>query len=266
MHLKVQENLSNSNVSRSSFFYYKSRYVIFILWACILFPITVLAGPPFHTDDPEPVEYHHWEFYLGSQITNADDGISGTAPQIEVNSGTFHEMQIHLIVPFFFNNTQPGNGGYGPGDIELGLKYRLVKETSFIPQIGIFPLIEIPTGNATKKLGSGNVQLFFPLWLQKSWSAWTTYGGVGYLVNITSDPLNSWFIGWEGQRDFSKFITIGAEIFSIIFPSESSENEIAFNIGAIVNFSDTHHFLFSTGRDIVGPNNIFIYAAYQLTI
>ena len=25
------------------------------------------AGPPFTTDDPEPVEYQHWEVYLASR-------------------------------------------------------------------------------------------------------------------------------------------------------------------------------------------------------
>ena len=24
------------------------------------------AGPPYITDDPEPVEYQHWEFYVAS--------------------------------------------------------------------------------------------------------------------------------------------------------------------------------------------------------
>ena len=26
----------------------------------------VLAGPPFLTDDPEPVDYQNWEFYIAS--------------------------------------------------------------------------------------------------------------------------------------------------------------------------------------------------------
>ena len=28
--------------------------------------LNVLAGPPFLTDDPEPVDYQNWEFYVAS--------------------------------------------------------------------------------------------------------------------------------------------------------------------------------------------------------
>jgi hypothetical protein len=28
------------------------------------------AGPPFLTDDPEPVEYRHWEVYVASQLAS----------------------------------------------------------------------------------------------------------------------------------------------------------------------------------------------------
>ena len=243
-----------------------TRYFIAPLLVCFFSFIPIMAGPPFHTDDPEPVDYHHWEFYGASQITSDKDGVFGTAPHVEINFGNFHETQIHMIIPLSFNHPRTGNYAFGPGDIEIGLKYRFVKETSFVPQIGIFPLIEIPAGKAAKGLGAGTVQFFLPLWLQKSWGSWTTYGGGGYLVDITSYPENSWFIGWEGQHDISEILTIGAEVFSTLFPSKSSENEVGFNLGAIVNFSDNHHILFSAGRDIVGHNDVFLYAAYQLTI
>jgi hypothetical protein len=242
------------------------RFFILALSVWFFSPFSIMAGPPFHTDDPEPVDLHHWEFYCASQIMRDHDGISGTAPHFEINYGIFQETQIHVIVPFSFNHPLTGNSEYGPGDVELGLKYRFVNETSSAPQIGIFPLIEIPSGNADKGLGAGTTQFFFPVWLQKSWGRWTSYGGGGCLFDLTSCPINSWFIGWEGQRDLSQVITIGAEVFSTIVPFESQENELAFNIGAVLNFNDRHHFLFSAGRDMIGHNDLSLYAAYQLTI
>jgi len=93
-------------------------------------------------------------------MTGSQDGISGTAPHFEINYGIFPEMQIHIIVPLAFSHPKIGNSAYGPGDVELGLKYRFVNETSSMPQVGVFPLLEIPTGNAEKGLGSGNAQVF----------------------------------------------------------------------------------------------------------
>jgi hypothetical protein len=244
----------------------KYHYFVFALTVCFLIPSSSFAGPPFRTDDPEPVEYGHWEFYVASQIAWDNIGTSGMAPYGEVNYGIAKWMHIHLNVPLCFNQPHAGNAVYGLGDIEFGFKCRLVNETTVIPQIGTYPVIEIPTGNAEKDLGVGNVQFFIPVWLQKSWGPWTTNCGGGYLVNTTSNPVNSLFIGWEGQRDVSELITVGAEIFSTIIPSERSENELAFNIGTIVSFNDNHHFLFSAGRDIIGNNYFFLFAAYQLII
>lgn len=242
------------------------RFFIYAILVLYFFPYSIIAGPPFRTDDPEPVEYHHWEFYCASQITVTPNDFSGTLPEIEINYGIFPETQMHVIVPFSINHPFAGNSAYGQGDIELGLKYRFMKETSSTPQFGIFPLIELPAGNAEKGLGPGKTQVFFPLWFQKSWGKWTTYGGGGCLVTLMSDPANSWFIGWEGQHDFSEVFTAGAEVFSAIVPSESPENEVGFTIGVIVNLSDNHHFLFSAGRDIAGHNDLSLYAAYQLAI
>jgi hypothetical protein len=38
--------------------------------------LTTWAGPPFVTDDPEPVAYQHWELYLASQHIETADGWS----------------------------------------------------------------------------------------------------------------------------------------------------------------------------------------------
>lgn len=240
--------------------------VVFALAASLLAVFTVAAGPPFRTDDPEPTEYHCWETYCATQISHDIYGTSGEAPFCEANYGVVNSVQMELHIPLAFNRPHAGNSAYGPGDAEFGLKCRLATETTVLPLVSIYPSIEVPTGDPAKHLGAGNTQLFVPLWLQKSWGAWTTYGGGGYLINFGPNQAGSLFFGWEGQRDISEALTIGAEIFSTIVPSESSENEWAFNIGATVNFSESNHFLVSAGRDIAGPNDFFLYTAYGLTI
>src|SRR5258708_838938 len=60
---------------------------------CLAAATLAHAGPPFATDDPEPVEYRHWEIYLGSQYEHGGDGASGTLPHLEVNYGALPELQ-----------------------------------------------------------------------------------------------------------------------------------------------------------------------------
>ena len=97
--------------------------------------------------------------------------------------------------------------------MEIGAKFRFIQETGSRPQVGVFPIIMLPTGDKDKGLGSGEVQAFLPIWVQKGWGPWKTYGGAGYWVNTGADNKDYWFFGWEVQRDVTKYLTLGAEMF-----------------------------------------------------
>jgi hypothetical protein len=226
---------------------------------------TLLAGPPFRTDDPEPVEYQHGEFYVATQYANDKDGVSGTAPHLEVNYGIAPNVQLHLLAPVAFDKPRGGPTLYGPGDLELGVKYRFIQEGDYRPMMGIFPILHLPTGNENRGLGNGDPQLFLPIWLQKSWGSWTSYGGGGYWFNPGTDNKNYWYVGWLIQRDITKWLTIGGEIFHQTPPTRDGGYQTGYNLGAIINVSNNHHFMFSAGSDIRGPNLFSFYAAYQLT-
>jgi hypothetical protein len=74
----------------------------YFLISCLVFILTpgvAFAGPPFRTDDPEPVEYRHWEVYLASQGSFNQDERSLTAPHVEINYGVFPNVQLHLLAP-----------------------------------------------------------------------------------------------------------------------------------------------------------------------
>ncbi len=228
-------------------------------------PRVVLAGPPFKTDDPEPVEYKHWELYLASQYNKDRDQVSATLPHVEVNYGLIPNLQVHLIAPMVYVKPEGEGSQYGYGDTELGVKYRFVQETKYIPQVGTFPLIEIPTGDVTRGLGNGKTQFFLPLWLQKSWGPWTTYGGGGYWFTSGQDNRDYWQFGWLLQRDINQKLTLGAELYYRTSSRADIDESKGYTVGAIINFTDNHHLLLSVGQDIYGPNYYSVYVAYQLT-
>jgi hypothetical protein len=244
-----------------------SMFSFFLIscFAFVLAPVAAFAGPPFKTDDPEPVEYKHWEVYLASQGSFDRDTRSLTAPHVEINYGVFPNVQLHLLAPLEYVKPEGQPAHYGYGDTELGAKFRFIQETDLCPQVGTFPIFVLPTGNEDKGLGSGEVQVFLPLWLQKSWGPWKTYGGGGYWINPGTGNENYWFFGWEVQRDLSKYFTLGAEIFHQTPSEVGGDSSTGFNVGAIVNFDDLHHLLLSAGRDFSGPKDAFYYVGYQLT-
>ncbi len=239
--------------------------ILILLLIFFAMGVTAYAGPPFRTDDPEPVEYRHWEVYLASQGSFDQDQTSLTAPHVELNYGIVPDVQIHLIAPFQYVKPIGEPSHYGYGDTEVGTKVRFIQETDSRPQVGTFPLVILPTGDKDQGLGSGETQAFLPLWIQKSWGPWTTYGGGGYWINPGTDNQNYWFFGWQVQRDLAKYLTLGAEIFRQTPNTVDGKSSTGFNLGAMINFGDLHHVLLSAGKDFSGPNDASYYIAYQLT-
>jgi len=223
------------------------------------------AGPPFFTDDPEPVGYRHWEFYIASlqQFGNHESDV--TAPHFEMNYGVIPDLQLHLIAPLEYVHSADGTR-YGYSDTELGVKYRFVGETESIPQVGVFPLVELPTGNHNEELGTGKAQVYLPLWVQKSWGKFTTYAGGGFWYNPGAGERNWAFEGWEFQYDFSEIVTLGGEIYHQSADIQDSPSSSGFNVGGFINLNDNDHILFSAGRSMSGPATITGYLGFQLTI
>ena len=114
-----------------------------------------MAGPPFFTDDPAPVELKHWEIYFASQYLQTADHRSGTAPHIDANYGAFPNLHVHVNVPAVFNRPAGEPTAFGYGDTEFGVKYRFIQETDFRPQVATYPTVEAPTGDSDRGLGNG---------------------------------------------------------------------------------------------------------------
>lgn len=61
----------------------------FLLLCALLVSAATAAfcGPPFLTDDPEPVPLRHYEFYLFSTLDRGPDGYAAAVPAFDFNSG-----------------------------------------------------------------------------------------------------------------------------------------------------------------------------------
>jgi len=230
----------------------------------------VLAGPPFITDDPEPVDYGHWEVYGFSMATHVQSDTSGTLVGVEVNYGAAPNLQLHIIAPVALDAPSGGGMQTGPGDVELGVKYRFIDPGSndWWPEVGVFPLVEVPTGDAERGLGSGHLHEFLPVWAQKNFGAWTTYGGGGYWINPGAGNRNYWFVGWLLQRQVTSQLALGGEIFHQTPDTIGGRDTSGFNLGGVYDFNEHYHFLFSAGRglqNVAATDEFSYYFGFQWT-
>ncbi len=244
---------------------------VFLAWADLL-PRVANAGPPFRTDDPEPVDYQHYEFYTFFTGTHVSGDTSGVGPAWEFNYGLIANGQFHIVAPLAFDNPAGGPSQFGYGDTELGFKYRFIQEDDkgVRPMVGVFPLVELPTGDQGSGLGAGHVRVYLPVWLQKSYGDWTTYGGGGYWINHGGGTLDQdyWFVGWLLQKQVTKQLAVGGELFHQTADTIGGKDNTGFNLGAIYDFDDHNHLLLSAGTGIenASATNLYSwYIGYQIT-
>jgi hypothetical protein len=151
------------------------------------------------------------------------------------------------------------------GDVQLGVKYRFLHETNGWPQIAFYPAVTLPTGNAARGLGSGRAWFQLPLWVQKSWGPWTTYGGGGAALNSAADRRDYGFAGWLLQRDFGEHLTLGGELFAQGRDEDNDQGFIALNFGGSYKLTEHFSLLASAGHSVAGENHMLWYFALGWT-
>lgn len=230
---------------------------IILLAVCLnLIPATrTFAGPPYLTDDPEPTEYLHWENYLYAAGDHQGGVYTLNAPALGINYGLLPETQLSISLPM----TTVGGGGAasvsGLGDIQLSLKYRFFHETNGWPQVAFFPAINLPTGDAARGLGNGRVWFQLPLWLQKSFGAWTTDIGGGVSLNSAPGARTCAYGGWLWQRSFGEHLTLGGEVFAQGRAADDNNGFVTLNFGGSYRFTEHFRVLASGGHSIVGDEH-----------
>jgi hypothetical protein len=244
-----------------------------------LLSVPLFSGPPFQTDDPEPILFRHYEFYTFANSDGTRVETDTQFPAVEFNWGALPNVHLHVIIPaaaiFPSNNPSFAPAGMGPrafgiGDIEVGIKYRFVQESKHRPMVGTFVMFELPSGNAERGLGVGKTWYKLPLWVQKSFGPWTTYGGGGETVVRGVPGYRDYpFAGWLVQRDLGKKWTLGTEVFyhgPEGLATAQTRPATLIDFGGYYKFRDPgFQLLFCYGHTTVGQKETYAYLGLYWT-
>ena len=236
-------------------------------------------GPPYQTDDPVPVDLHHYEFYIFGSADGTPVEMDSVGPAFEFNWGAVPRVQLHAVLPWGVigprNNPIYAPAGQGPTvfgltDMELGAKIAYIKESKHIPQIGTFTMFEMPAGNYDKGLGVGKVWYKLPIWLQKNFGKWLIDGGAGETVVPQTDYHNFPYGGLLVKKELSEHLELGAEIFAhggegIATPQTKASTMI--DAGGYYHFKHNPHeqFLFCYGHSVAGQTENYAYVGMYWT-
>jgi hypothetical protein len=263
-----------------------SKSVGSLLGLAIVFALATMPpwlhaqGPPYQTDDPVPVDYGHYEFYIFGGADGTPVEMDSTGPAFEFNWGAIPRVQLHAILPWgvavplnsavYASASGQGPTEFGLTDMELGTKIAFIKETPHFPQIGIFPMYEMPTGNYNKGLGVGKVWYKLPFWMQKNWGKWLFDGGAGYQL-VTQNGYRSFpYTGWLIKKELSERLELGAEVFAHGregVATAQTQSATLIDAGGYYHFkhNPNEQFLFCYGHSVAGQTENYAYVGMYWT-
>ncbi len=225
------------------------------------------ATPPYITDDATPEAYKHTEIYAFGIYNRGNPGTTVALPGIEIDYGLIPDLEINATAFYVTNypkySNQPNVSGMG--DSNLALKYLVFHGSDCLPEIAFEPVFYVPTGDENKGLGNGRSWEQYPIWMQKSWGAWTLSGGGGYATNSAPSARNFFFGGFILQKNMTDKLNLGAEFY---MQGASATTLSAFkllNFGAEYHVNNTLGAVLGLAHTIAGDEFTHIYLALHLS-
>lgn len=238
------------------------------------------AGPPFQTDDPTPVDYGHYEFYVFGTADGTPVEMDSIGPAFEFNWGAIPSVQLHAILPngsihplhhsaYAAADQGQGPSAFGLTDMEFGAKIGFIHQTAHRPQIGSFTMLEVPTGNFDKGLGLGRVWYKLPLWVAKDIGPWSLDGGAGYALIHQSGFRSYPYGGFLVKRKFGEQVELAIETFSHAGEGLAPPQ---YQASSLIDGGGYYHFhqpglqlLFAYGHSIAGQTENYGYLGLYKT-
>ncbi|MGH7168756.1 MAG: transporter [Gemmataceae bacterium] len=224
----------------------KTSWLAWAVAGVIAWTTSAGAGPPYLSDDAEPTDDGHFEIYLfGNGTTTHDD--AGGQTGIDFNYGAAPDLQLTATLPADYEYPTGGHLASGLGNVEFAAKYRFLHQESFGWDVAIFPRVFLPSGSS---LGEHHASFLLPIWLEKDWDQWSTFGGGGCTVDRGQDSRDFCLAGWALTRRILPALQIGAELFHQTADTKDGRASTIFGVGATYDLNQYAHLMGYVGAGL----------------
>jgi hypothetical protein len=188
------------------------------------------AGPPFVTDDPEPVPPGGWEINVPFILERTPGRTEMNAPLFDLNYG-LPEVQSKVEFPIKIVRDDTSGTEAGAGDLLLGVKWRFLNNEKSHLQFGIYPQVLVPRAIGSVVLAEDERRLYCRCSRRRAgtngpFMATSDIGGK--MLPRTRDYF---YAGAVLERELSERIRLGAELFGNSPVERADRPDIAFNLG-----------------------------------
>jgi hypothetical protein len=223
-----------------------------------------LAQQPFVTDDTEvtPLREFHFE-YANSYVKlpkGANPDLRQDTSNFVIQFGLLKGLEANIDFPLIYigrDRSSPLGSAFGLGDVDFGLKWKLIPEESGQPHPGLTfsGFAELPTGSASKQLGSGFTDYSINSIVQKSFtetfvvhanagiqfSGNTLTGAVGIRT-----PGRIYSAGISAAKDFSQTLRLGVDLNGAeLRTSLTRDRQLQLTVGGNLQIGTGHSFDFA---------------------
>ena len=210
------------------------------------------AIPPLVSGDVPTADKGTFEIYSGVRYQSESDSVNRQFPIVELVYGLTDRQEFTFEIPFL---SQQGEHGFG--DAVVGTKYNFIKETGTLPGIsGSFEL-KLPTGSASRGLGSNTYDYDFRFRVQKTWGWFTALGNVGYTLvgepkigGISQRRDNVWFASFVQEYRVTEKTKLLSEIYLETSEERGQPNRLAANVGFESESAHNLTFQAAVGRSL----------------
>src|SRR5688572_20178339 len=142
----------------------------------------LLAGPPLETDDPDTPGAGRWEINISTQMEKRRDVWEWT-PLLDINYGVGARIQLKVKPRYAVHDESGERTRSGPGNIQLGMKWRFLDEQPHRFAMSIYPQLDVdPPGNSERRgLVDGGTEFTLPVQIARTFGRTRFYGEASYV-------------------------------------------------------------------------------------
>jgi hypothetical protein len=191
------------------------------------------------------------------------DGMSGAAG-VDLNYGGAPDLQLTMVLPMEFDRPAAGPSVAGFGNVELAAKYRILHQDAFGWDVAVFPRVFLPS--ASPLVGDRHASFLLPVWVEKDFGKWSTFGGGGCALNNGGDSRDYCLMGWVLTREFTPVLHIGAEIYHQTADTRGRRATTGIDVGGTYDLSDNYHLMATFGPGIQNAAETNRYSWYTAVL
>jgi hypothetical protein len=221
----------------------------------LMLAATAKAQQPFYTDNADVTDKKKFHVQIGNEFDilqrSAYPSLRQNTTVLELDYGLWNGVEVGVDGPLIaISNSRitVPQSVFGFGDLDFHIKYNFLRERegSRLPALTATVNVELPTGDASKQLGSGLMDVFMNGILQKSLTKKTMLrlnGGILFAGNTTTGEIGiksrgKVFVGGVSLvKQITPKLDLGAEVTGAVTSSlKLSRGQLQTQIGGNYQF------------------------------